>query len=79
MTVRSAAAVELADELMDRFDLEASVYEDVVRFEHPRAHQLVGRIAEVMADRIEALTISRPTLEDVFLRRTGHGLWEDEE
>ena len=25
--------------------------------------------------RIEAMTISKPTLEDVFIRRTGHKFW----
>ena len=53
-----------------------TLHEDVVRFEHPKAHELVGQIAKFGTGTIQALTISKPTLEDVFLRRTGHGLWE---
>ena len=76
VSLSSSTAAELAQRLEDRFGLEVTVHEDVIRFEHPQAHELVGQIAEFAAGRIQALTISKPTLEDVFLRRTGHGLWE---
>ena len=49
-----------------------------MRFETSHAHQFVGRFAEALpgwADRIDSLTIARPSLEDVFLRRTGHRLY----
>lgn len=78
VALSSFEAQELAEELEDRFGLRVTRHDDVVRFEHPRAHELVAQVAEFSGDRIQALTISRPTLEDVFLRRTGHGLWEDE-
>jgi ABC-2 type transport system ATP-binding protein len=78
VALRSRQAEGLAEELADRFALDVTTHQDVVRFEHPRAHELVAQVAELSGDRVEALTISKPTLEDVFLRRTGHGLWEDE-
>lgn len=70
---------EVAALLENRFGIETTVHADVVRFEHPQAHELVGQMGESVAGRIEALTLSKPTLEDVFLRYTGHGLWEAEE
>ena len=76
MVLSSPAAKDLAAELINRFDLEVTVHDDVVRFEHANAHELVGQMAEFPTDKIQALTVSKPTLEDVFLRRTGHGLWE---
>jgi len=76
VSLSTSAAVDLAEELQDRFGLEATIHDEVVRFEHPRAHEFVGQLAESAAGRIQALTISKPTLEDVFLRHTGHGLWE---
>ncbi len=69
----------LAELLENRFGVEVTVHEEVVRFEHARAHELVGELAAVSDSSIQALTISKPTLEDVFLRRTGHGLWEGDE
>lgn len=79
VTLRSADAKPMAEQLENRFGLEVTVHEDVIRFEHPRAHEFVGQLAEFPANGIQALTISKPTLEDVFLRRTGHGLWEGAE
>lgn len=79
VALSSSRAAELAEQLEDRFGLEVALHEDVVRFEHPQAHELVGQISEFAAGRIQALTVSKPTLEDVFLRQTGRGLWEGEE
>ncbi len=67
----------LCRDLGNRFDLEPSVFEDVVRFERERAHEIVGVLVDAFADRIDAVTVSKPTLEDVFLHRTGRGLWEE--
>ena len=79
VVLSSSDAGQLAEQLEHRFGVDLTVHEDVVRFEHPRAHELVGQMIEYSAGRIQALTISKPTLEDVFLRRTGRGLWEGEE
>jgi ABC-2 type transport system ATP-binding protein len=76
VVLASPEAGKLGPMLADRFDLRVSVHDDVVRFEHPRAHEFVGELISFSAGKIQALTISKPTLEDVFLQRTGHGLWE---
>lgn len=72
-----AAAETFARELGERFpDIEPTVREGTVRFERDRAHELVARLAEAFPGRIDAITVARPTLEDVFLRHTGHALYE---
>ncbi len=69
----------LCAEMLDRLDLEATVQGNRVRLERERAHGFIAQIVESFPDRIEALSLSKPTLEDVFLHRTGRGLWEEEE
>jgi hypothetical protein len=32
---------------------------------------------EAFPDLIDAVNLSKPTLEDVFIARTGHQFWED--
>ncbi|HVF61223.1 MAG TPA: ATP-binding cassette domain-containing protein [Thermoanaerobaculia bacterium] len=49
-----------------------------VRLERERAHELVPRLAEAFPGRLAAVTVARPTLEDVFLQRTGHPLYVEE-
>jgi len=78
VVVSSSEPENLGRDLRNRFDLEATVHGDVIRFEHPQAHEFVSRMVEAFPGRIQALTMSKPTLEDVFLHRTGHGLWEEE-
>jgi ABC-2 type transport system ATP-binding protein len=68
----------LCREIRDGFDLEASVQGDRVRLEDERAHSFIAQLVESFPDRIDALSLSKPTLEDVFLHRTGRGLWEEE-
>lgn len=62
--------------------LAPAVHAGTVRFEVPRAHQFVGRLAAALpewVERIDALTVARPSLEDVFLHKTGHGLHGERE
>ncbi len=64
-----------AKELEAKFDAQFVVGQDYVRFEHPRAHELMTQLLQGSPGRVRALTVSKPTLEDVFLKRTGHSLW----
>lgn len=69
----------LCQEIRDRVDLDATVQGTRVRLEDERAHSFIAQLVESFPDRIEALSLSKPTLEDVFLHRTGRGLWEEAE
>ncbi|HEY9419940.1 MAG TPA: ATP-binding cassette domain-containing protein, partial [Thermoanaerobaculia bacterium] len=60
-------------------ELSPVVRDGAVRLERERGHELAARLAEAFPGRIESITVSRPTLEDVFLHRTGHRLYLDEE
>jgi ABC-2 type transport system ATP-binding protein len=55
-------------------ELAPEVRDGAVRVERERGHELVARLAEAFAGRIDAMTVARPTLEDVFLRHTGRRL-----
>jgi len=69
----------LSQEIQDHLDLEATVQGARVRLEDERAHSFIARLVESFPDRIDSLSLAKPTLEDVFLHRTGRGLWEDGE
>lgn len=61
----------LRDDLERRFGPGARVVDGSVRLERPAGHTLVPRIVEAFADRIDAVTIGKPTLLDVFVHKTG--------
>ncbi|MFL6192811.1 MAG: ATP-binding cassette domain-containing protein [Thermoanaerobaculia bacterium] len=70
----------LAREVAARFpELKPAMRDASVRLEAARGHEVAARLAEALPGRIESVTVARPSLEDVFLLRTGRRLDDDEE
>jgi ABC-2 type transport system ATP-binding protein len=67
----------LAERIHDRFHVQTTVLENQVRIEREGAHRFVTEVVEAFPGEIEALSVSKPTLEDVFIRRTGHKFWTE--
>lgn len=65
---------EFADRIHAQFGVESRVMEDGIHIAHAQAHNLLARIYEAFSDRITSATVRRPTLEDVYMVHTGHGL-----
>jgi ABC-2 type transport system ATP-binding protein len=75
-------AALLAERIRDRFHVDTTVLENQtrknqVRIERQGAHRFVTEVVEAFPGEIEALSISKPALEDVFIRRTGHKFWSE--
>jgi ABC-2 type transport system ATP-binding protein len=68
----------LAERIRARFHVETSVLENQVRIERENAHRFVTEVVEAFPGEIQAVSISKPALEDVFIRRTGHKFWSEE-
>jgi ABC-2 type transport system ATP-binding protein len=68
----------LAERIRARFHVEAAVLENQVRVEREGAHRFVTEVVEAFPGEIEALSVSKPALEDVFIRRTGHKFWSEQ-
>jgi len=48
-----------------------------VRFEIQNGHRFATEVVEAFPGEILSVNISKPTLEDVFIHRTGHRFWQD--
>jgi ABC-2 type transport system ATP-binding protein len=70
-------AALLAERIRDRFHVETAVFENQVRMEREGAHRFVTEVVEAFPGEVEALSVSKPALEDVFIRRTGHKFWSE--
>jgi len=68
---------ELATRIQQRFGAAVQVIDGRVRLEQPEGCQWAARLAEAFPGLIEAVSVGRPTLEDVFIDRTGHRFWEE--
>ena len=65
--------------LRERFGLEARVVEGAVTFGVPAGEQFVPRLFEELPIPIRAVSVSRPTLDDVFMSYTGTSIRDAEE
>jgi len=72
ITIRSESPEKLASDIRAKFECEAAVIDSAVRLEQPDGHQWISRLVEAFPDDIQTVTLGKPTLEDVFIDRTGH-------
>lgn len=77
VTVHCRSPQEVAEIIQRECGLETTVLETSVRCQSPEPYAVLPRIAEAVGGRIDSLTVSKPTLEDVFIRLTGHRFWAD--
>ena len=78
VTVRTPDPPSLAEQVAGRFHVAPQILGDALRIEHPRGHELVRELVEAFRDQITSISLGKPTLEDVFIARTGHRFWEAE-
>lgn len=64
-------AATLAKEVSARLGVEARAFDGEVRVERPKAHEFVPKLVEAFPGRFKAVRLSRPTLEDAFLKHAG--------
>lgn len=70
----------LAQRIRQKYSVPALALDGKVRLELENGHQFVPEVVEAFPGEIDSISVSKPTLEDVFIRRTGHRFWtEDEE
>lgn len=75
ITIRTNDATALATAIADKFSVRPMVVDGSVRLELPHGHEWIARLVEAFSDRIDTITLGKPTLEDVFIHVTGHQFW----
>jgi len=78
LTIQSPAPARLADQIESRFQVTARRIGDALRIERSAGHELLRDLVAAFPDEITAISLAKPTLEDVFIARTGHRFWESE-
>lgn len=73
------AAARLAERVKERFGVTPTVLENRVRVEREQGHRFLTEVVEAFPGMVESVSVARPTLEDVFIDRTGHRFWNEQE
>jgi ABC-2 type transport system ATP-binding protein len=66
---------DLAKRIQSRFSVPATVLGGRVRIEMQQGHRFIASAVEAFPGEIQSVSVSKPTLEDVFIDRTGHRFW----
>ena len=67
----------LAARIGNQFGGEPAVLGATVRMEHEQGHRFVTAVIEAFPGEIEGIRVQKPSLEDVFIQRTGHRFWQE--
>jgi len=67
----------LAEHIRARFQVSTTVLGNQVRLEQEGGHRFVPDVVEAFPGEIQAISVSKPALEDVFIHRTGHKFWSE--
>jgi ABC-2 type transport system ATP-binding protein len=67
----------VAERIRLRFHVETAVLGNQVRIERENGHRFVPDLVEAFPGEIQAISVSKPALEDVFIHRTGHRFWSE--
>jgi len=67
----------LAEHIRATFHVETTVLGKQVRIERQNGHRFVPDLVEAFPGEIQAISVSKPALEDVFIHRTGHRFWSE--
>jgi ABC-2 type transport system ATP-binding protein len=77
VTVATTDNVAAAAEIRTRFDIEPMADADALRIEVPDAAAFVPRLVRETSVPVTSVSFRRPSLDDVFLKLTGHAIRDE--
>ncbi len=77
VTIETEDPESLRDELNAQRDCGAFVVDGDLRFACPDGVSWWSQLMDEYPDKIRSLKLGKPTLEDLFIRRTGHRFWQE--
>jgi ABC-2 type transport system ATP-binding protein len=79
IVLEASDAASLALRIQQKFQITATVLENKVRMERKDGHRFLTDLVEAFPGEVQSVSVSKPTLEDVFIARTGHRFWSEAE
>lgn len=76
ITIRTERPEQLVAAIRERLGVEATVLDGAVRLELPDGHEWIPKLVAAFPSDIQTITLGKPTLEDVFIDRTGHRFFD---
>jgi len=78
IAIASKDLEKLSSAIRDKFSITPTMLNGTLRVEKQQGHTFIGHVVDAFPDLIDSVSLSKPTLEDVFIARTGHRFWEEQ-
>ena len=78
IAITSRDAEKLSDAIFKKFAVKPTMVNGSLRVEKEQGHTFITHVVDAFPEMIDTVSLSKPTLEDVFIARTGHRFWEDQ-
>lgn len=75
IAIETADPEELSRDIQKKFGGSPKVVDGILRLERDKGHEFIPQLVSAFPGRIISVTLGKPTLEDVFIRQTGHRFW----
>jgi ABC-2 type transport system ATP-binding protein len=79
ISITSANATALCEQITNRFGGKPYVVENTIHIEKSNGHSFIPQLVESFPGQMDSITLSKPTIEDVFIHKTGHTFWAEGE
>ncbi len=77
ISVETADPEGLRAQIEKKFGVKVQVVENVLRIERASGHEFIPQLVTAFPGQIASVTLGKPTLEDVFIKKTGHRFWNN--
>ncbi len=78
ISIETKQAEQLRDQIRAKFGVEPTILNGSLRLERARGHEFITDLVEAFPGQIDAISVGKPGLEDVFIHLTGHRFEGDE-
>ena len=79
LRIRAKEPEVLGKKIVDQFKLQLTYLDGWIQVEETKAHNLVAPLMEAFGDQILSVSLGLPTLEDVFIHKTGRRFVEEKD
>ena len=76
ISITTLDADKLTAAIRERFSVTPTIVNGNLRVEKEHGHTFISHVVDAFPEMIDSVNLSKPTLEDVFIARTGHRFWE---
>lgn len=75
ISIESPDAEGLRQQIEQKFNAKVQQVDGILRIERQNGHEFIPQLVIAFPGQITSVTLGKPTLEDVFIRQTGHRFW----